>query len=196
MFFEVIVKGQATPSSSCWAWDFVPVPRRKRNARVRHTPACRHPGVADLLQRRRRKPRRTNPATTSCNNLRRKRPTHAVVLPFATVGQPDQRQLMTGYCNAALRRRRRWEPKPPPPTYRKSCPSGNPRRRVSSATRRCQTTRVFRIPNLPALTNQTQLVLRGNTRGAQHRRETTLQFGAQPPGVAVVRRNVYGSPGP
>ena len=74
------------------------------------------------------------------------------------------------------------------PRFRKPCPSGNPRRRMNSPARRCQTTRVCRIPNEPVSTNQTQLDLRGNTRGAQHRRETTLHFGAHPLGVAVRRR--------
>ena len=34
-------------------------------------------------------------------------PTREVIPPVVTDGQPDQRQLMAGYCNAALRRRRK-----------------------------------------------------------------------------------------
>jgi hypothetical protein len=37
---------------------------------------------------------------------------------------PNHRRLMTGYCNATLRRRRRWKSQPPPPG--KHNWSGNP----------------------------------------------------------------------
>ena len=107
----------------------------------------------------------------------------------------DHRKMMASYCNAALRRRQRERPLPPPPIYRKPCPSSNLGRRMNSADCWGQTTRVCRITNEPALTNPNQSDLRGDTRGRQHRRETTLHLGVQPLGVAVRRRNIYDSRG-
>jgi hypothetical protein len=111
MIIEFIITGPTKRSGSCVPWDFATVPHAKGSVPAARQLACFQAWAEELVPSRRAKPRPANAASGAMEMFRRNQRgmqrTREVIPPVVTDGQPDQRQLMAGYCNAALRRRRR-----------------------------------------------------------------------------------------
>jgi hypothetical protein len=111
MIIEFIITGPTKRSGSCVPWDFATVPHAKGSVPAARQLACFQAWAEELVPSRRAKPRPANAASGAMEMFRRNQRgvlrARATILPIDTDSQPDQRQLIAGYCNAALRRRRR-----------------------------------------------------------------------------------------
>ena len=119
MFIDVIIAGATTPTSHRAAWYFATVPHSARGGPKARRLAWRGTWLAKsvpLLRIKRHPANRTRGTMQRirCNRHGSRRTCE--LNPHVAVGcLPDHRQMMSCYCNAALRRRRRWELLPPPP---------------------------------------------------------------------------------